>query len=307
MKKRLGTILVFALLSFGCTADVLGQMKGFDVMQIILSQPVVEAMIKGKNIGGVLAGIEALSLAFVCWYRIQAGAAWLSVAKDWLLGILACAYILTTAGTGAGLERWLWDVGVYLGQQFNPNKGFLMENFDKAVGQHGELILTLQKIVPTLGEDERRLVEAIAWQFSNPFVAGFVSLNAFSIYIMKMVMQVSYAWLISFYWMLTPIVAPMVILPQTRSVFLGWLKTYISVALWPMFFAFAERLALAIPWSAWMGQFDGAVSSWQMATNWLQGELMLVIFNVTFFFVYLSIPIASYLIVSGASRPFRSF
>jgi hypothetical protein len=99
----------------------------------------------------------------------------------------------------------------------------------------------------------------------------------------------------------------MVILPQTRSVFLGWLKTYISVALWPMFFAFAERLALAIPWSAWMGQFDGAVSSWQMATNWLQGELMLVIFNVTFFFVYLSIPIASYLIVSGASRPFRSF
>jgi hypothetical protein len=34
---------------------------------------------------------------------------------------------------------------------------------------------------------------------------------------------------------------------------------------------------------------------------------MLVIFNVTFFFVYLSIPIASYLIVSGASRPFRSF
>ena len=80
MKKRLGTILVFALLSFGCTADVLGQMKGFDVTQIILSQPVVEAMLKGKNIGSVLAGIEALILAFVCWYRIQAGAAWLSVA-----------------------------------------------------------------------------------------------------------------------------------------------------------------------------------------------------------------------------------
>ena len=70
---------------------------------------------------------------------------------------------------------------------------------------------------------------------------------------MKMVMQVSYAWLISFYWMLTPMVAPMVILPQTRGVFLGWLKTYVTVALWPMFFAFAERLALAIPWSAWLG------------------------------------------------------
>jgi hypothetical protein len=44
-----------------------------------------------------------------------------------------------------------------------------------------------------------------------------------------------------------------------------------------------------------------------MATNWFQGELMLLIFNITFFFVYLSIPIASYLIVSGASRPFRNF
>ena len=40
--------------------------------------------------------------------------------------------------------------------------------------------------------------------------------------------------------------------------------------------------------------------------NWFQGELMLLIFNITFFFVYLSIPIASYLIVSGASRPFRN-
>ena len=118
-------------------------------------------------------------------------------------------------------------------------------------------------------------------------------------------MQVSYAWLISFYWMLTPIVAPMVILPQTRGVFLGWLKTYISVALWPMFFAFAERLALAIPWSAWIGAADGTTDIWQLTTNVLQGEAMLAIFNITFLFVYLSIPVASYLIVSGASRPFK--
>ena len=305
MRKRVCAVLLLALFSLGCTADVLGRMKGFDVMQIIQSQPVVEAVSKGKKIGSVLAGIEALILAFVCWYRIHLGAAWLSVAKDWLLGILACAYILTTAGTGAGLERWLWDVGVYLGEQFNPNKGFLMENFDKAVGQNAELILTIQRIIPTLGEDERRIVEAIAWQFSSPQMAGLVGLNAIGIYVMKMVMQVTYAWLISFYWMLTPIVAPMVILPQTRNVFLGWLKTYVSVALWPMLFGFAERLALAVPWTAWIGSLDGARDPWAMTTNFLQGELMLVIFNVTFFFVYLSIPIASYLLVSGASRPLR--
>jgi hypothetical protein len=97
----------------------------------------------------------------------------------------------------------------------------------------------------------------------------------------------------------------MVILPATRSVFLGWLKTYISVALWPLLFAFSERLALAIPWGAWIGSGDGVVDGWELLTNIVQGEFMLAVFNSLFFFVYLSIPIASYLIVSGASRPFR--
>jgi hypothetical protein len=305
MKNRLAFVVVLALLSAGCTGEVLGRMRGFDVLQIIRSQPVLEAVAKGRSVGLVLAGIETLILAFVSWYRIHAGSAWLAVTKDWFLGILLCAYILSTVGTSAGLERWIWDVGIYLGEQFSPSKGFLMENFDKAVGQHGELILGIQKIAPLLGEDERRIVEAVAWQFSSPQVAALVGLNAIGIYLMKMVMQVSYAWLISFYWMLTPIVAPMAILPQTRNVFLGWLKTYVSVAMWPMLFAFSERLALAIPWSAWLGALDGVTDPWMMTTNFLQGEIMLLIFNVTFFFVYLSIPIASYLIVSGASRPFR--
>jgi hypothetical protein len=196
-------------------------------------------------------------------------------------------------------------VGVYLGQQFNPTDGFLMENFNQAVGQHSGLFLLVQKIVPTMTSEDQRAVEAVAWMFSSPYVSAFVGLNAIGIYIMKMVMQVSYAWLICFYWMAAPVVAPMVILPQTRGVFLGWLKTYASVALWPMFFAFAERLALAIPWSAWIGAADGAGDGWSVVTSILQGEIMLLIFNVTFFLVYLSIPIASYLIVSGASRPFR--
>ncbi len=305
MRTRLTLVVLLASFSAGCTADVLGRMKGFDVMQIVLSQPVVEAVAKGRNIGRVLAGIEAVILAFVCWYRIQAGAAWIAVTKDWFFGIFVCAYILMTAGTPAGFERWVWDVGVYLGQQFSTGQGFLMANFDKAVGQQGELILGLQKVIPNLSENDRRLVEAIAYQFSSPFVAGLVWLNAVGIYLMKMVLQVTYAWLISFYWMLTPMVAPMVILPQTRGVFVGWMKSYVSVALWPMFFAFAERLALAIPWSAWLGSADGTTDIWGLTVNVLQGETMLAIFNIAFFFVFLSIPIASYMIVSGVSRPFR--
>jgi hypothetical protein len=34
-----------------------------------------------------------------------------------------------------------------------------------------------------------------------------VGLNAIAIYIMTMVVQVSYVWLISFYWMMSPLVA----------------------------------------------------------------------------------------------------
>ena len=99
---------------------------------------------------------------------------------------------------------------------------------------------------------------------------------------------------------------PVDVVVMTRNVFLGWLRTYISVALWPVLFAFAERLALAIPWSAWLGVADGAVDGWDFISRIMQGEMMLLIFNITFFFVYLSIPIASHLIVSGASRPFRT-
>jgi len=308
MKSRAAIclVIVLALVSSGCTADVLGRMKGFDVIQIIQSAPVIEAVQRAKNIGRILAGIEALILAFVCWYRIHAGGHWLSITKDWFFGILVCAFILTSAGTSAGFEQWIWRVGVYLGQQFSPAQGFLIESLNNAVAANADAILTIQKGLLGDGTEAWRLAEAFAFQLSAPMAAGLIALNAIAIYIMKMVMQVSYAWLISFYWMLTPIVAPMVILPQTRGVFIGWLETYVSVALWPMFFAFAERLALAIPWAVWMNSSQGAQGTWDIATSIAQGQIMLLVFNITFFFVYLSIPVASHLIVSGASRPFRT-
>jgi hypothetical protein len=309
MRNKVGIvgIIAMALLSSGCTADVLGRLKGFDVIQIIQSAPVAEAVQKAKVIGRTLAGMEALILAFVCWYRIHTGGHWLNVTKDWFLGILVCAFVLTTAGTSAGVEQWIWKVGVYLGEQFTPAKGFLMENYNLAVGRAAQTILMLQNLAATNpGGSDGRVVEAVAWLYATPYVAVAVAINSVAIYVMKMVMQISYAWLISFYWMLTPIVAPMVILPQTRGVFVGWLKSFISICLWPMFFAFAERLALAIPWNAWIGTTDGAGSPFAMVGSIVQSELMMIIFNVAFFFVYLSIPIASHLIVSGASRPFRN-
>ena len=305
-EQATGVVIVLAVLSTGCTADVLGRMKGSTSCRSSRANPWSRRSSRPRTPAASWPASRRSSWRSSAGTGSTPARAWLSVTKDWFVGIFVCAYVLTTAGTAAGLERWIWDVGVYLGREFNPTGGFLMENFDKAVGRHAQQILDIQSgAVPNMRAEDSRAVEAIAWQFSSPFTAGLVGVNAMAIYLMKMVMQVSYAWLISFYWMMTPLVAPMAILPQTRSVFVGWLKTYISVALWPLFFAFAERLALAIPWSAWIGSGDVVADGWELLTNILQGEFMLAVFNIQFFFVYLSIPIASYLIVSGASRPFR--
>src|SRR5262245_11060044 len=110
MKRRWGVaaVVVLALLSAGCNAGVIGRLKGFDVVQIIQIAPVAEAVQRAKTFGRLFAGIEALILAFVCWYRIHTGAHWLAVTKDWFLGILVCAFILASTGTAAGVEQWIW-------------------------------------------------------------------------------------------------------------------------------------------------------------------------------------------------------
>jgi hypothetical protein len=41
------------------------------------------------------------------------------------------------------------------------------------------------------------VVESVAWLYATPYVAVAVAINTVAIYVMKMVMQISYAWLIS--------------------------------------------------------------------------------------------------------------
>ena len=199
-------------------------MKGFDVAQIIISQPVREAVDRAKNVGRLLASIEALLLAFVCWYRVHTGA---PVAHD-RQGLVPGDPGLRVHPADASAQAPASSNGSGRSACTSAScstlaQGFLMENFDKAVGRHAQQILDIQvNAVPNMRAEDSRALEAIAWQFSNPWVAGLVGVNAIGIYLMKMVMQVSYAWLIAFYWMLTPLVAPMVILPADAE-HLPWL------------------------------------------------------------------------------------
>ena len=88
-------------------------------------------------------------------------------------------------------------------------------------------------------------------------------------------------------------------------VFVGWLQVLISIALWPWLFAIAERLAVAIPYATWIGtdRYDGSLVNGISVI--VQGQLMFVALNVLFFFAYLGIPAAAYLLVSGSGRAFR--
>lgn len=109
----------------------------------------------------------------------------------------------------------------------------------------------------------------------------------------------------AFYQMVGPLVVPFVILPQTRHVFIGWLRTFIALSLWPSLFALAERLAVAVPYSTWIGTdgyTGGLISGIEVI---MLGQFMFLVLNVVFFFVYLGIPVAAHLLVSGAARPFR--
>ncbi|HWX23495.1 MAG TPA: hypothetical protein VN083_00570, partial [Vicinamibacteria bacterium] len=132
-----------------------------------------------------------------------------------------------------------------------------------------------------------------------------IAANTAGIFLMRLILHVAFVWLVAFYRMVGPLAVPFVILPQTRHVFLGWLRTFVSIALWPWLFALAERLALAIPYSTWIGTdlYKGDLVSGINVI--IQGQLMFLALNVVFFFVYLGIPIAAHLLVSGAGRPFR--
>lgn len=62
---------------------------------------------------------------------------------------------------------------------------------------------------------------------------------------------------------------------------------------------------MAVSYFTWIGtdRYDGSLVSGIEAV--MQGQFMFLVLNVVFFFVYLGIPVAAHLLVSGAGRTFR--
>lgn len=312
-RKNLLALLAAAMLSSGCISQVtLGRMEGSVKPEQVLTRPEITNLIgRGVQVGQVATGALTVILCFICWYRATHGTPFVGHLKEWVLWVGLTVYLLATLRSGIfGPVMWLYQFGQYLGQLFSPPDGFLFGNHDAAVAKMAQFVSLVQRMAPNTGPaglEAARMVESFAWWVLNPVAMMGIVLNGIAIHLFKLVLQVAYTFLLVFYWTLTPILAPLLVLPQTRHIFLGWVKSYASIALWPFFFAIAEHLAIAIPWSSWLGIENLSLANPVASVyDWTQGQLMLIVLNIAFLAVYASIPIVSSRIVNGASQPFRA-
>ena len=311
--RRRGLLALLALsgLSSGCISQTTLANLGSNMKPetVLMSPQVLGLISQGQRIGATLLGAMVVILALVCWYRAQQGMAFVGLIKEWFLGAGIALYLITTIGQGdLSAVLWIYKAGQFLGATFTPPQGYWAANHDVAVGKMAAFLEDSLKApgqaAPPGSLEAAAFLEGVLGTLMNPVAVLGIVFNGIAIHLFKLVLQVSFTFLLVFYWTLTPLVAPMMVLPQTRHVFLGWVKSYISIALWPFFFAIVEQLSIAIPWSTWLG-LDALGASIVGFSAWVQGQIMLLVLNIGFLAVYASIPVVSNRIVSGAAQPFR--
>jgi hypothetical protein len=72
-----------------------------------------------------------------------------------------------------------------------------------------------------------------------------------------------------------------VVYPPTRSIFTSYMKSFLAVALWPMFFGIMESFLVALPMGTFLGTSQGGGAGWFAAMA--QGQIFLLILNWVFF------------------------
>jgi hypothetical protein len=316
MRSRVSSaaVVAIALGTTGCISpQTLGRLDGVRFEQVLDRPEITELVGKGIQVGQTILGALVIILALSCAWRAWEGKHWTELAKEWILWAAGVAYLIgSTSSNTFGPVRWIFEAGQYLGQLFEPQGGYWAANRDVAVGKMTAFLLSVQAPAATpadaAGQATAAVLDGFAQVTLNWGSVFFILLNGILLYIVKLVMQASYVFLLVFFWTLTPLVLPMAVIPHTRGIFIAWLKSYVSVALWPMFLAIVERIVVAIPWSAWMG-VDGLLGGGDPlagVTAWGQGQLILLVLNFAFLAVYLSIPIISNRIVTGVAQHIRT-
>lgn len=319
MKARVLLIGLLALASAGCiTPEAMGRMRGLRADSLMKAPQITEVAGKARRFGISLAGALTVLLGFSWWHRTMhggeggQGVTFTRPLVGYTAPIIACAYILATTGKPAGIDQLLLDAGLKLGDELHPGTREPLRAWTDMVSTVGRLtqklfVLSDPRNRPGSQETtpEERTAMAVAGFYGEPFGANLLFLNGVAVWFMALMAQAALAWLLAFYFALGPLLAPTLILPSTQGIFIGWLKAYVSLCLWPGLFGIMERIFDALPWATFFSTSVDSVDLLTAADAVTQGMGMMFLGNLLFFFAYLSVPFAAYGLVGAASRPFR--
>jgi hypothetical protein len=203
------------------------------------------------SMAGTLAGLGAILLGFVCWYRATHGSSWVRLLGTYLGGLLGCVFVLGTwfapigvPEAGLGFARWT-------GEQLKPSQNPWVQ-YQQRARNLATATLTLFKVVGKGQSDQAeeasfKTAEAAVYWLTEATSGQLVQQWWPLSYGITVLLQSAQAWLLAFYFALGPLCAPMLILPSTRGVFWGWLRQYLSVCLWTPVLCVMDRVMLAVP------------------------------------------------------------
>jgi hypothetical protein len=309
----LGGLAVLAL-STTCAADPFGEINGIDFTDVLRSGAIQTAMAAGIETGKSIVKCIVPLWLIVCWARAMKGESWLNYASGGVIGLMVCSWVLTTSDAATFAKRdGACDLPAASIQGLVYQSGQCMASMygqgSQTPDEHDALVKDLGRVAAQMlaGPAATPAMAGANVYLGNGLTVGLVVANALALDVIRLTMQVSFVFLIVFYSAMAPIVAPFVILSQTRDVFLGWLRSFISVALWPFFMGLLEVVRRGIPWESWAKVAVHASSGiTDSAAYWMRGQFLLVIANFTFFALYLTIPIISSRIVNGANTAIKA-
>jgi hypothetical protein len=298
------------LATCGCTPETFQQIHISVKPSEVLSQPpIMEAVQQAARSGAQLAGTAILLLGIYLWYKAYQGQPWITIIKESVWGAVVCAFLLGTSGSFVkGPAIWIYNTGQWLGTAFGPPDGYMQTAFRGLLDNEWALFSAMNQPHDDASLGGVRIAQALSAFATTVNGAQAILLNTLGSWFVKELASLAYVYLMALYWVLLPLVAWTAILPTTRNVVIGWFKCYISIALWPLFWAIADRINLALFASAGFG-LRGVTASGdflEMAKALAQAQTMFLLFNVATVLIYATIPVASYKIVSGASDSMTS-
>jgi hypothetical protein len=310
MKKRLGLVCGLAIGTWACTPDTFQAIQiSVKPSEVLTQGPILQAVAQGRVIGSEIASAALLLLGFYLWYQAQKGQPWVTILKESVWGGVIAGWLLATAGNVAGPEQWIYNAGQWLGTTVGPPDGYMMGQFKGLIQALFQLFQSINQPFDDASQLPVRVAQAVSFVVTGVNGGTLVVLNSLGVWLIKGIAGLAYTYLIALYWVILPFIAWTAILPTTRGVLIGWFRSYISIALWPMFWGIADQINIALFQTAGFGSKGVAGSSdlVSVALHLGQSQVMFLMFNIATLFVYVVvIPVISWKIVSGSSEPVSS-